>query len=343
MAAKQGDVNMNYSILDYVHIFKGETPQQALENTKETLELADSIGYKRYWFTEHHNAPTIFSMAPDLLMMLAGTLTKNMNIGAGGIMLPNYSPYKVAENFAILEAAFPNRVDLGMGRASGTDHLAKIALQMTREKMIDVNTDDQIQEIIYHLTNSFPEDHPLQGLKIPGTPYQPNMFMLGSSDGGLSIAAKFGLKFAFAGQLNPRQDVQLLNLYKQRFEAQGHNEKPYSILSKFIFVADTEEEAKLAALPAEIVWMKMYMGATPDELQLLTVEEAAQYEFTSHELAIREQNKGRFIIGDPEQVKTQIQELERTARIDEIMVADFYADQRTRLKGYKLFAELMKA
>ncbi|MCY9007293.1 MsnO8 family LLM class oxidoreductase [Peribacillus frigoritolerans] len=334
---------MNYSILDYVHIFKGETPKQALENTKETLELADSLEYKRYWFTEHHNATTILSMAPDLLMMLAGTLTKNMNIGAGGIMLPNYSPYKVAENFAILEAAFPNRVDLGMGRASGTDLLAKIALQMTREKMIEVNTADQIQEIIYHLTKSFPVGHPLQALKIPGAPYKPNMFMLGSSDGGLSLAAKFGLKFAFAGQLNPRQDVQLLNLYKHRFEEQGHEEKPYSILSKFIFVADTEEEAKLAALPAEISWMKMYMGAKTEELQLLSVEEAANYEFTPHELAIREQNKGRFIIGNPVQVKTQIQELERTALIDEIMVADYYADQRTRLKGYTLFAELMKA
>jgi luciferase family oxidoreductase group 1 len=178
--------------------------------------------------------------------------TKNMSIGAGGIMLPNYSPYKVAENFAILEAAFPNRVDLGMGRASGTDLLAKIALQMTREKMIEVNTADQIQEIIYHLTKSFPVGHPLQELKIPGGPYKPNMFMLGSSDGGLSLAAKFGLKFSFAGQLNPRQNVQLLNLYKHRFEAQGHEEKPFSILAKFIFVADTEEEAKLAALPAEI-------------------------------------------------------------------------------------------
>ena len=334
---------MNYSILDFVHIFKGETAQQALANTKEAVVLADSLDYKRYWFTEHHNATTIFSMAPDLLMMLAGTLTKNINIGAGGIMLPNYSPYKVAENFAMLETAFPDRVDLGMGRASGTDHLAKIALQMTREKMIEVDTADQIQEIIYHLTKSFPEGHPFQTLKIPGGPYQPTMFMLGSSAGGLSLAAKFGLKFAFAGQLNPNQDVQLLNLYKQRFEAQGHKEKPYSILSKFIFVADTEEEAKLAALPAEISWMKMYMGVNAEELQLFSVEEAANYEFTPHELAIREQNKGRFIIGNPEQVKTQIQELERTARIDEIMVADFYPDQRTRRKGYTLFAELMKA
>lgn len=334
---------MNYSILDYVHIFKGETPQQALENTKVTVALADSLDYKRYWFTEHHNATTIFSMAPDLLMMLAGTLTKKMNIGAGGIMLPNYSPYKVAENFAMLEAAFPGRVDLGMGRASGTDFLAKIALQMTREKMIEVDTADQIQEIIYHLTKSFPEGHPLQTLKIPGGPYKPNMFMLGSSAGGLRLAAEFGLKFAFAGQLNPSQDVQLLNLYKQRFEAQGHKEKPYSILSKFIFVADTEEEAKLAALPAEISWMKMYKGANAEELQLLTVAEAANYKFTSHELAIREQNKGRFIVGNPEQVKVQIQELERAARIDEIMVADFYPDQRTRLKGYTLLAELMKA
>src|SRR5690606_34962288 len=109
---------------------------------------------------------------------------------------------------------------------------------------------------------------------------------------------------------NPRQDVQLLNLYKQRFEAQGHKEKPYSILSKFIFVADTEEEAKFAALPAEIIWMKMYMGAKTEELQLLSMEEASNYGFTPHELTIREQNKGRFIIGNPEQVKTQIQKLE---------------------------------
>lgn len=334
---------MNYSVLDYVHVFKGETPQQALENTKETLALADSLNYKRYWFTEHHNATTIFSMAPDLLMMLAGTLTKKMNVGAGGIMLPNYSPYKVAENFALLEASFPGRVDLGMGRASGTDILAKIALQMTREKMIEVDTADQIQEIIYHLTKSFPEGHPFQALKIAGAPYKPNMFMLGSSAGGLSLAAKFGMKFAFAGQLNPGQDVQLLNLYKQRFEAQGHKEKPYSILSKFIFVADTEEEAQRAALPAEISWMKMYMGVKSEDLRLMSVEEAANYEFTPYELDIREQNKGRFIIGNSEQVKTEIQELERIAHIDEIMIADWYADQRTRLKGYALLAELMKA
>lgn len=333
---------MNYSILDYVHIFKGQTPQQALENTKETLQLADTLGYTRYWFTEHHNSTTIFSMAPDLMMMLAGTLTKHMNIGAGGIMLPNYSPYKVAENFAMLEAAFPGRVDLGMGRASGTDFLAKMALQMTREKMYEVNTADQIQEILYHLTGTFPEGHPLQSLKIPGAPIEPNMFMLGSSDGGLRLAAKFGLKFAFAGQLNPRQDIELLNLYKQQYALQGHTEKPYSILSKFIFVADTEEEAQLAALPAEISWMKMFMGAKPDDLQLLSVEEAANYKFTLHELAIREQNSGRFIIGNPAQVKAQIELLQQLAGIDEIMVADFYANQQMRLKGHTLFAQMMQ-
>ncbi|WP_341320401.1 MsnO8 family LLM class oxidoreductase [Solibacillus sp. FSL H8-0523] len=333
---------MNYSILDYVHIFKGQTPQQALSNTKETLQLADSLGYARYWFTEHHNSTTIFSMAPDLMMMLAGTLTKRMNIGAGGIMLPNYSPYKVAENFATLEAAFPGRVDLGMGRASGTDFLAKMALQMTREKMYELNTADQIQEIIYHLTGTFPEGHPLQTLKIPGTPLKPNLFMLGSSAGGLSLAVKFGLKFAFAGQLNPRQDLEFLNLYKQQFALQGHEEKPYSMLSKFIFVADTEEEAQLAALPAEISWMKMFMGAKPDELQLFSLEEAANYEFTLHELAIREQNRNRFIIGNPAQVKAQMEALKHTAELDEIMVADFYADQQTRLKGHTLFAQIMQ-
>ncbi|MEO2203184.1 LLM class flavin-dependent oxidoreductase [Paenibacillus pabuli] len=154
--------------------------------------------------------------------------------------------------------------------------------------------------------------------------------MLGSSDGGLSLAAKFGLKFAFAGQLNPRQDVQLLKQYKHRFEAKGHEEKPYSILSKFIFVADTEEEAKLAALPAEISWMRMYKGSKTEELQLISVEEAANYEFTPLELAIREQNKGRFIIGNPEQVKTQIQELERTALIDDYICQSMWYCRGTR-------------
>src|SRR5690625_2519248 len=129
------------------------------------------------------------------------------------------------------------------------------------------------------------------------------MKMSGITDGCLSLAAKFDLKFASAGQLNSRQDVQLLNLYNQRFEEQGHEEEPYSILSKFIFVADTEEEAKLAALPAEIIWMKMYMAAKTEELQLLSVEEAAQYEFTLHELAIREQNKRHIINRNPAQVK----------------------------------------
>jgi luciferase family oxidoreductase group 1 len=333
---------MNYSILDYVHIIKGETAQHALEHTKESVQLAEELGYTRYWFTEHHNATSIFSMAPDLLIMLTGMLTKKIKLGAGGIMLPNYSAYKVAENFATLEAAFPGRVDLGMGRASGTDMLAKIALQMTREKMYEINTAEQIQEIIYHLTKSFPAGHPFATLKIAGTPFEPNLIMLGSSDGGLRLAAKFGLKFAFAGQLNPRQDVQLLNMYKQQYAQQGHEEKPYSILSKYIFVADTDEEARLAALPAEISWMKMFSGANPVETQMLSPEEALKYTFNEQERAILEMNKARFIIGNPEQVKAKIQELKHSAQLDEIMVADFYADQEMRLKGHQLFAELMQ-
>lgn len=329
---------MRLSILDLATIYNGETPSQTLQNSTELVQLADRLGYTRYWFAEHHNAGFQMSTSPDLLSAHAAAMTKNIRIGSGGIMLPNHSPLKVVENFSILEGLHPGRIDLGMGRASGTDGVTNAALRNSNEPLTGQAIMNQLMEILAFFERGFPEGHPYQNIKpSPDSSLTPELFMLGSSDGGMQIASQLGIGFAFAGQINPDWAVSMLKKYRENFQASQYLSHPYSILSLIVVAADTDEAAADIAGPAELQWVRWMTGvykALPP-----TLEEARAHVYTEEELAAREQNKSKFIIGSVEHVKEQIEQIVEEAEVDEIMIANMITDKEARHKSYSLLAK----
>lgn len=330
--------NLRLSILDFVHVYKHSNPTESLQNTTEVVRLADRLGYTRYWFTEHHNTTSQISTSPDLLSMYAASQTQHIRVGSGGIMLPNHSPLKVVENFTLLEALHPGRIDLGIGRASGTDGLTALALQRSHESLIKDDFSVQFNHLLSFFSRNFPEEHPFSKIKPPGDQALiPDLYMLGSSPGGVQFAIEKGLGFAFAAHLAPRLAVPILRLYREKFIPSSYLKEPKSILAIAVITAETEEEAKYLSGPLELMWARLATGSS--DISFPTLEEAAAHEYTPDEKRAREYNRERFIIGNIENVVKGLREKAKEAWVDEIMIADFYPDQAARLKAYELLAE----
>lgn len=331
-------MTLKLSVLDLATIYNNESPSDTLQNSTELVQLAERLGYTRYWFAEHHNTTYQMSTSPDILSAHAAAMTEHIRIGSGGIMIPNHSPLKVVENFSILEALHPGRIDLGMGRASGTDNLTQMALRNSTEQMSINAVMEQLYEIIAFFDRDFPDDHPYAEINpSPDPSLRPELFMLGSSDGGMQIASKLGLGFAFAGQINPDWAVPMLRKYREQFQPANHHCKPYSILSHIIVCGETDEEAQYYAAPAELQWVRW--GTGEFRLPPPTVEEANSHAYTNEEIAVREQNKGRFIIGSQQTVIEKITDIAKEAQVDEVMVMNMISDKKAREKSLKLLAE----
>lgn len=329
---------MKLSILDLATIYNDETPTEALQNSTELVQLADRLGYTRYWFAEHHSATFQMSTSPDLLSAHAAALTKNIRIGSGGIMLPNHSPLKVVENFSILEALHPGRIDLGMGRASGTNNITNAALRNTNEPLTSQSILNQLMEILAFFNRDFPEDHPYKEIKpSPDSSLRPELFMLGSSNGGMQIASQLGIGFAFAGQINPDMAIPMLKQYRQDFHPSQYLSEPYSLLAIIVICADTDEEAKDIAGPAELQWARWMTGQLT--FSPPTLDEARKHIYTREESLAREQNKGKFIIGSVATVKEKLTRLANEAEVDEIIIANMISDKDARHKSFKLLAQ----
>lgn len=329
---------MNLSILDLATIYNGESASQTLQNSTESVQLADRLGFTRYWFAEHHNAQYQMSTSPDLLTAHAAAVTKHIRVGSGGIMLPNHSPLKVVENFSILEALHPGRIDLGMGRASGTDGVTHSALRNNNEPLTGQAILNQLMEILAFFNRDFPDGHPYENIQpSPDSSLRPNLYMLGSSDGGMKIAAQLGIGFAFAGQINPDIAIPMLKKYREEFQPSQYFSQPYSMLAIIVICADTDEEAKDIAGPAELQWVRwmtgQYKSAPP------TLEEARAHVYTEQEAAAREQNKGKFIIGNVENVKKQLDDMTTEAEADEVIIANMITDKEARHHSYTLLAK----
>jgi len=329
---------LKLSVLDLATIYNEESPTMTLQHSTDLVQLADRLGFTRYWFAEHHNTTYQMSTSPDLLSAHAAAMTENIRIGSGGIMLPNHSPLKVVENFSILEALHPGRIDLGMGRASGTDGMTNIALRNAKEPLQGNDVMELLYEVLAYFNRDFPTEHPFATITAsPDVALRPELFMLGSSDGGMQIASKLGLSFAFAGQINPDWAVPMLRKYKENFQASIYNDEPYSILSMVVICAETDEEATYYAGPAELQWVRW--GTGQFRLPPPTVEEAAEHVYTAEEKAVKEQNKGRFIIGTVENVKAQLEEIAKEAQVDEIMILNMITDKEARHQSLTLLAE----
>lgn len=329
---------LKLSILDLATIHNEDTASQTLQNSTELVQLADRLGYTRYWFAEHHSGKYQMSTSPDLLSAHAAALTKNIRIGSGGIMLPNHSPLKVVENFSILEALHPGRIDLGMGRASGTDGITNAALRNNHTPLSGEAIMNQLMEVLAFFNRDFPEGHPYKNINpSPDSSLRPDLYMLGSSDGGMQIASQLGLGFAFAGQINPDMAIPMLKKYRESFQPSEFFSQPYSMLAIIVIAAETDEEAAEIAGPAELQWVRWMTGQY--KLSPPTLEEARKHEYTLAEASARKQNKSKFIIGSVENVKKQLEDIAREAEVDEIIIAEMISDKEARHKSYSLLAK----
>lgn len=337
--AKHQAKDLQLSILDLATMYNGESAVQTLQNSTELVQLADRLGYTRYWFAEHHNTKYQMSTSPDLLSAHAAAVSKNIRVGSGGIMLPNHSPLKVAENFSILEALHPGRIDLGIGRAPGTDGLTALALRRSREAVTTYDFPEQLDELLSFLSHDFPNDHPFKDITAsPDKSMIPDIYMLGSSDGGMQFASHHGLGFVFAAHISPHLAVPMLRAYRENFKPSSFVPEPKSMLAIIVIAAETEEEAEYLAGPAELQWVRW--GTGQFQLDPPTLEEASSHVYTAQEEAIRKENKGRFVIGNVENVEKKLRELSKDAMVDEIMILNMLTEKGTRHKSYELLADV---
>ena len=329
---------LKLSILDFVHIYKDSPASKSLKNVTEMVQLAEELGYSRYWFTEHHNTTNLMSTSPDMLSMHAAAHTNKIRVGSGGVMLPNHSPLKVMENFTLLEGLYPGRVDLGIGRASGTDAQTMLALLRSRELLGANDFPEQLDDLLSFFYRSFKETHPFSHINPPGDKSMvPDLYMLGSSEGGLHFALQKGLGFVFAAQLAPQLAVPMLRAYKNEFKPSSYLNEPKSMMAIMVITAETEEEAEFVAGPAELMWAQMSTGTKI--LSFPTPSEAKNHTYTLAEASAREHNKARFVIGSPETVAEKLHQMAKASMIDEIIIADFYPNQESRKNGHKLLAK----
>ena len=322
------------SVLDLSPVVAGEAEAEALRHTLDLAVLADGLGYHRYWLAEHHGGAMVASSSPEVLIGHVAQVTGGIRVGSGGIMLPNHSPLKVAEQFKVLEALHPGRIDLGIGRAPGTDQLTAYALRRSREAMEADDFPQQMAELLaFAGLRPWPERHPFGHVRAaPVDAPLPPIFLLGSSDFSARMAAANGFGFAFAAQINPGIAVAALRLYREEFKPSPELAVPYAILSHAVLAADDEETARRLAAPARLAFRRLRMGR-PGPIP--TVEEALA-ELGEEALTSRSE---RVIVGTGVQVRDALEEMREAGRADEVMVLTTVHDHSDRRRSYELLAE----
>jgi luciferase family oxidoreductase group 1 len=325
------------SILDLSPVSAGSTGAQALRNSLDLARHADDLGFARYWVAEHHNLPSIASSAPDIMIGQIAAITKNMRIGSGGVMLPNHAPLMVAERFKVLEALFPGRIDLGLGRAPGTDPATSYALR--RRQGIGDEDDflERFQELMLLETRGFPQGHPFHNVRaMPSDVPLPPIYLLGSSDYSAQLAGQIGAAFAFAHHFATFPADEAMRLYRDNFKPSASHDKPLAILGTHAVCADTDEEADRLALTVDL---NIVRRATGEYLPLASPEDAALYDYKPVDRARIAQNRARMSVGSPATIKAKLAPLIEATKADELMVTTMIFDHAARKHSYKLLAK----
>lgn len=324
------------SILDLSPVVAGGTGAQALRNTLDLAKRADNLGFTRYWVAEHHNLSNIASASPDIMIGQIAAITQHMRVGSGGVMLPNHAPLMVAERFKLLEALFPSRIDLGIGRAPGTDPVTSIALR--RRQGVDENDDflDRFNELMLIEHGGFPEGHPFRTLRAMPTDLPlPPIFLLGSSDYSAKLAAQIGSGFSFAHHFATHDATAAMLDYRARFQPSPAQAAPYAILALAAVCADTEQEAERLAATIDLNFVRR---ATGQYLPLESPETALAYDYAPVDRARIAQNRKRLFVGTPSKLKEQLGEMARDTKADEIMITSMIYDHAARVHSYELLA-----
>ena len=330
---------MRLSILDQSPIAQGSTGAQALANTIELARLADRLGYHRYWVAEHHGGPMLAGPSPEALIGPIASETERIRVGSGGVMLPHYSPLKVAETFSMLAGLFPGRIDLGIGRAAGTDPMTTFALQRDRRAAAPDDFTEQLAELLAYLDGRLPEGHPFARLAetLPGRPERPEPWLLGSSAQSAVWAGELGLPYAFADFISPRS-MEITELYRERFKASGHDGEPRLAVAVWVICADTDEEARRLAASGRMTFTMLRRG-TP--IAIPPPEEAVRFLEQDATAGESERAERRGVVGSPESVRSELPELLAAYGASELIAVNIMYEHATRLRSYELLARAL--
>ena len=321
------------SVLDLAPIGSGSTPSQALRATVDLARLADRLGYTRYWFAEHHNLPSVASTAPEVLIGHVASATRRIRVGSGGIMLPNHVPLMLAEAFHTLEALHPGRIDLGLGRAPGTDPATSRALRPFDAEQFP----SLIGELLALSRHDVPEDHPLRSVRvIPDDVELPPIWLLGSSGATARLAGSLGLGYSFARHFSPTPPAPAIRAYRESFRPSAQFPKPHAILAVSVVCAETEERAEHLAWTLDLSWLRLRTGRLGP---LPSPEEAKAYPYTLQERAAVREYRALHLVGSPASVRAQVEALLEDVEVQEVMISSIIHSHEERLRSYELVAE----
>ncbi|MGH8963231.1 MAG: LLM class flavin-dependent oxidoreductase [Jatrophihabitantaceae bacterium] len=322
------------SVLDLAPVGDGASATQAVQSSLAVARRADELGFTRFWLAEHHSMPGIASSAPAVLIGAVAAATRDIRVGSGGVMLPNHAPLVVAEQFGTLAALHPGRIDLGLGRAPGTDQLTAAALRRSAKQLGPNDFPEQLGELAAFLTGEFPDGHPYQAIRaVPTAEQAPPIWLLGSSLYSAELAGLLGLPFAFAHHFSAAHTLPALERYRNAFTSGRALDEPYAMVTVSAVCAPTDAEAEAIALPAALSFLRLRQGR-PGTLP--TPEQAAAYPWAPHEHAFVADRRVGQAVGSPSTVRDQLAELIEATAPDELMITTLVHSPQDRIRSTEL-------
>jgi luciferase family oxidoreductase group 1 len=325
------------SVLDLSVVTTATKPAAALRNSIDLARHVDALGFTRYWLAEHHNLASVASPAPDLMIGQIAAVTKNIRVGSGGVMLPNHAPLMVAERFKMLEALFPGRIDLGLGRAPGTDGATAYALRSRLDRREGDDFLERLHELMLWETRDFPPNHPFnQVVAMPDDTPLPPIWLLGSSDYSSELAAQVGMGFAFAHHFASHDATAAMTNYRAHFRPSAWRTTPHAILAVAVVAAETDAEAERLAISMDLNRLLRDRG---QYRPLPSIEEAQAFPYTEADRAAIARNRTRLFVGSPATVRDRLEPMIAASQADELMVITAVFDHDARKRSYGLLAD----
>lgn len=329
---------MKLSVLDQSVISVGDSAAQAFRKTVELAQLTENLGYTRFWVAEHHNTNGIAGSSPEILISHIASMTKRIRIGSGGVLLPQYSPYKVAENFKVLEALFPNRIDAGLGRSPGGSAATRLALTDGLRKSLN-EFPRQISDLKGFLQNKLPGDHPFHSVKAyPDKTAFPELWLLGITHRGARLAAEQGTAFTYGHFITPANGKRALEQYFREFQPSPFLKKPKANVCIFVVCAETQEKADELALSQDLWLLRVEKGM---DTRIPSLEEAKNTTLTAEDRNKIVENRKRMIIGTPQNVKNELLRLSDDYGTEEFMIINNLHSFQDKVKTYTWLAEAL--
>jgi luciferase family oxidoreductase group 1 len=327
---------LKLSVLDQSPVPAGSAPGQALQNSIELARRVDELGYRRFWMSEHHAMDTLACTAPEIILARIGAETRRIRIGSGGIMLPHYTPLKVAEVFRTLHALYPDRVDLGIGRAPGGGPVETLALKRERNTRMPDDFPEQVSELLAFLGDGFPEGHPFAGIRVsPEMPGGPDVWMLGSSMWSSAAAVEFGLPYSFAHFFSPIKTRDAIETYMRNFRGGRERVEPEATVAVGLICAETQEEAEYLAASVRLLQRRIRIN---DRRPVASPEDALRELRMYADVPMEEGEWPRYFVGTPTLVRERLEEMAGELGIGELVVNTIIWDPAKRVRSYELLA-----